>query len=114
MRQQYRPLQTILSPTVFSSANPMFELISNKEMATAQIRNAFCVDILRRPSKGVELPLVDNDDGIPCPVVTHNRIVIPRTLNDYVIHTFQKARLAGHSAGRNCTTLIEKMWVGRY
>lgn len=61
---------------VHTPADSMFEPISNEEMVTAQFHDTFCVDIRRRLSEGVALPLGDIENEILCRQVTKDQIVI--------------------------------------
>lgn len=74
------PDELIATLPVFKSADSMFEPISEKEMATAQLHDAFCVDIGLRPNDRVAIPFGDNEDRILCRQVTQDQIVIPHAL----------------------------------
>ena len=65
---------TLPDPT---PSDPMFEPISIEELTTAQLNDAFCVQIRRRLNEGVLLPFGENDDGVLCRKVSHEQIFIP-------------------------------------
>ena len=89
-------------------SDPMFEPISMEELATAQLSDAFCVQIRRRLNEGVVLPFGENDDGVLCRKVSHEQIVIPHSLKQRVLHIHHYSRLAGHPDGRKLYQSIRK------
>ena len=96
---------TLPDPT---PSDPMFEPISIEELATAQLSDAFCVQIRRRLNEGVVLPFGENEDGLLCRKVSHEQIVIPHALKQRVLHIHHYSRLEGHPGGRKLYQSIRK------
>lgn len=67
-------------------ADPVFEPIPDKEMVTAQFHDAFCVNIRSRSNERVVLPFGNDENGISCRKVTRDKIVIPHTLKQRILH----------------------------
>lgn len=68
--------QLFVAMPVLSASNPMFEHVSDEEMATAQFHDAFCVEMRPVLSDGLAIPFGDSEDGNLCRQVTHDESVI--------------------------------------
>lgn len=69
-----------------TSADPMFESISDEEMTAEQFKDSFCQEIPGRLSEGVALPFGDNENEVLCCQVTENQVVIAHTFKQRPSH----------------------------
>lgn len=69
-----------------TSIDTMAEPTLDEEIATAKFKDDFCVDVRRHPDKRVTLLFGKNENGILWWKVAQDQIVIPRDLEQRVLH----------------------------